>query len=107
MITRRSFMGVAAAAICARGLASSAAVEPDAAPIIDTHQHLWDLKRFRLPWLDGAGELNRNFLVKDYLKAAEGLNIVRAVYMEVAVEEKQRQAEAEYVIDLCRRRAAG
>src|SRR2546423_1343528 len=44
-------------------------------------------------------------LMADYLKAAAGLNIVQAVYMEVAVEEKQRPAEAEYVIDLCRRGA--
>jgi predicted TIM-barrel fold metal-dependent hydrolase len=73
-------------------------------PIVDTHQHLWDLKRFRLPWLDGAGDvLNRDYLMADYLKAADGLNVVRAVYMEVAVTPDQRLAEAEYVVDLCRR----
>ena len=39
----------------------------------------------------------------DYLKAAEGLNVKRAVYMEVAVIPEQRPAEAESVVDLCRR----
>ena len=26
-------------------------------PIIDTHQHLWDLDKFRLPWLADAPAL--------------------------------------------------
>jgi predicted TIM-barrel fold metal-dependent hydrolase len=71
--------------------------------IIDTHQHLWDLKRFRLPWLDGAGDvLNRTHTMGDYLRAAEGLNVVQAVYMEVDVDARQRAEEAEYVVQLCR-----
>jgi predicted TIM-barrel fold metal-dependent hydrolase len=71
-------------------------------PIVDTHQHLWDLTKFRLPWLERAPRLARNFLMSDYLKATEGLNVVKSVYMEVAVEPSQQTAEAEYVIDLCR-----
>jgi predicted TIM-barrel fold metal-dependent hydrolase len=95
---------VAAAALACGAAAAFGAEAEKPPPVIDTHQHLWDLKRFRLPWLDGAGDvLNRDHLIADYLKAAEGLNVVRAVYMEVAVAPKQRQAEAEYVIDLCRR----
>jgi len=72
-------------------------------PIVDTHQHLWDLTKFRLPWLKGAGELNRSFVTKDYAEAAAGLNIVKAVYMEVDVAPDQKAAEAEHVIGLCRR----
>jgi L-fuconolactonase len=107
--TRRQFLGHAAAAAgAAVALAASAeplaAAEEPATPVVDTHQHLWDLKRFRLPWLDGAGELlNRDYLMADYRKAAEGLNVVRAVYMEVAVTPDQRAAEADYVVELCRR----
>ncbi|MHC4404250.1 MAG: amidohydrolase family protein [Planctomycetota bacterium] len=72
-------------------------------PIVDTHQHLWDLSKLRLPWLKSAGHLNRSHVTEDYLEAAEGLNVVKAVYMEVAVEESLLAAEAEYVIDLCGR----
>ena len=72
-------------------------------PIIDTHQHLWDLRKFHLPWLDGGGPIARHHLMSDYLVAAQGLNIVQTVYMEVDVAPEQRAAEAEYVFDLCHR----
>ena len=72
-------------------------------PIIDTHQHLWDLSLFRLPWLEGGGKLARSFVLEDYAAATEGLNVVKTVYMEVDVAQEQRVAEAEYVLDLCER----
>jgi len=72
-------------------------------PILDTHQHLWDMERFRLPWLDGGGSLARSHLMEEYLEAAAGLGVARTVYMEVDVEPSQHVAEAEYVIDLCAR----
>src|SRR5262249_35314230 len=72
-------------------------------PIIDTHQHLWDLSKFRLPWLKGAPTLAKSYLTTDYLKATEGLNVVGSVYMEVDVEPSQQTAEAEYVIGICQR----
>lgn len=72
-------------------------------PIVDTHQHLWDLQRFDLPWTNGpeAGILKRSFLPSDYEVATKGVGVVKTVYMEVDVTESQRHAEAEYVIDLC------
>jgi L-fuconolactonase len=70
-------------------------------PILDPHQHLWDLGKFRLPWLEAGGPLARNFLMSDYLEAADGLNVVKTIYMEVDVEPSQHVAEAEYVIALC------
>jgi len=69
-------------------------------PIVDTHQHLWDLGKFKLRWL--SPPLDRSFTPKDYLEATQGLNVVKAVYMEVAVPTEQRLQEAEYVIELCR-----
>jgi len=102
--SRRQVLAAAAGAACALAgsVESADAGEP---PIVDTHKHLWDLKRFRLPWLDHAGDvLNRTYTADDYLKASAGLNVVKAVYMEVDVEPSQRDQEADFVVDLCRRR---
>jgi len=72
-------------------------------PIVDTHQHLWDLKRLRLPWLEGAAKiLRQNYRPEEYRMAIRGTGINRAVYMEVDVDPKQHRAEAEYVVGLCR-----
>jgi len=72
--------------------------------IVDTHQHLWDLQQFRLPWLKPGGELTRNFLLPDYQKATAGLGINKAIYMEVAVAPEQKLAEAEHIIEICQDR---
>ncbi len=72
-------------------------------PIIDTHQHLWDLNILQLNWVRGAGELGKNHIMSDYLREAQGLNIARTIYMEVDALESQHEVEAEYVLDLCGR----
>jgi predicted TIM-barrel fold metal-dependent hydrolase len=102
---RRAFLrqGAALVAACAAGSAPAAPKEDARVPIVDTHQHLWDLGKFRLPWIQKGSSLDRNFLMSDYLKATEGLNVVKTVYMEVDVDPAQQTAEAEYVLDLCRR----
>jgi L-fuconolactonase len=102
-VSRRSFVAGAlgvAASLNARA-AEQKGVQGD--PIIDTHQHLWDLKQFHLPWLKAAGaRLNQTFTAEDYAKAVEGLNVEKAVYEEVAVVAQERQAEADFVVELCR-----
>ncbi len=70
-------------------------------PIVDTHQHLWDLSKFRLPWLKPGGELTRSFTQADYEAATRGLGITKSVYMEVAVAPQQKLAEAEYIVKVC------
>jgi len=70
-------------------------------PIVDTHQHLWDLKQFKLPWVEEGAPLARNFVLKDYAEATEGLNVVKSVYMEVDVSPEQQLAEAKFVTDIC------
>jgi predicted TIM-barrel fold metal-dependent hydrolase len=100
-MTRRDFVRQAAAVAFAADAAGAAGLEP--LPIIDTHQHLWDLKKFKLPWLKPDSPLHRDYLTADYLKATAGLNVVQAVYMEVDVVPEQHVAEAEYVIGLCKR----
>jgi predicted TIM-barrel fold metal-dependent hydrolase len=70
-------------------------------PIIDTHQHLWDLKKFRVPWLADVKPLARSFVTSDYLRATAGLNVTQTVYMEVDVDPSQQTAEAKHIISLC------
>src|SRR5437764_1249841 len=104
-IPRRRFIGgvVGGLAAISTGVRVGAA-EPEqggGGAIMDTHVHVWDLERFRLPWLDRAGKrLNRSYSPGDYAKAVEGLNVTKAVYVEVAVKAEQREAEAEYVVEL-------
>ena len=71
--------------------------------ICDTHQHLWDLTKFKLPWLkgDAVQSINRSYLMSDYLKLIGSHKVVKTVYMEVNVDSSQQTAEAEYVLDLC------
>ncbi len=109
-LDRRSFLkGSAAVALAA----SLPALAEDKAifPIIDTHQHLWDLKKFRLPWLKKNEALARSYLPDDYRAATGELEkselappskVVKAVYMEVDVEPVQQNEEAEYLIELCK-----
>jgi len=75
-----------------------------ALPIIDTHQHLWDLSKFNLPWTAGAAIFNRNYVTRDYLAATAGLNVVKAIYMEVDVAADQKGAEATAIAAQCQRR---
>jgi predicted TIM-barrel fold metal-dependent hydrolase len=70
-------------------------------PMVDTHQHVWDLSKLKLTWL--SPPLDRSFTPEDYVQATRGLNIVKAVYMEVAAPREQRVQEAQYVIELCQR----
>lgn len=110
--SRREFLaaavatGLAAGSLAASAAPSRAAVQPAAAqsmPIVDTHQHLWDLQQFQLPWLTGAPEiLNRSYGLADYAAATAGLNVVQAVYMEVDVQPDQQQKEADTLLAICK-----
>lgn len=105
---RRDFIKHSSIAALVAGTANSlsplqgdAAEAENSLPIIDTHQHLWDLSKFQPPWLDGAPEvLAKSYVTSDYLTATAGLNVVKAVYMEVDVAPQQQVEEAEHVIAL-------
>jgi len=102
-MNRRQFL--ISSAVSAVGGVRFVCAEPEApkgfGPIVDTHQHLWDLSRFRLPWLKPGGELTRSFLQADYKKATQGLGIEKTVYMEVAVAREQKLAEAKHIVKVC------
>lgn len=104
---RREFLQHTARAATAALISSSAAGRLHAAdgellPIVDTHQHLWDLERLRLPWLAGVPDLKRSYLPADYRRAAEGQNVVASVYMEVDVDPALLDVEAQWIIGLCK-----
>jgi L-fuconolactonase len=102
--TRRQFLQHSAALVaCAAGALSAPAAADKGQPIIDTHQHLWDLKKFRLPWIKKGSPLAKNYLLAEYAEATKGLPIEQTVYMEVDVDPDQQPAEAEYVAALCQR----
>lgn len=71
-------------------------------PLIDTHQHLWDVTKFKLPWLPKEGVLARSYVMDDYRAAIAGTGIQRSVYMEVDVAPEQQTAEAEHLIEICK-----
>lgn len=101
---RRTFLSVAAGTSLAAvlpSIAGQALAADDGLPIVDCHQHLWDLTKFRLPWIAKGSLLDRNYVSSDYDQAAKGLNIAQAVYMEVDVALDQKKAEAEYLEELC------
>lgn len=117
--SRRTFLQRSAAVAMAATQAplAQAADADKVFSIIDTHQHQWDLRKFKLPWLADAKALDRNYLTEDYLKASRQISentkpgampakVVKSVYMEVDVAPEQQQLEADYVIDLCKRQTA-
>jgi predicted TIM-barrel fold metal-dependent hydrolase len=102
-VSRRAF--VQTLGFAAMPLPAVFAAEPEP-EILDTHQHLWDTGKQRLPWLSGApGVLRRNYLSADYAAATEGL-AVRALYMEVDVAEDTLNEEAEALRRLCASKSA-
>jgi predicted TIM-barrel fold metal-dependent hydrolase len=97
-MNRREFLALSATALAAAGAEET----PGMLPIVDTHQHLWDLSNFRLPWVKEGDPLARSYVPDDYRKATEGLNVVKSIYMEVDLAADQQQAEADFIVGLCK-----
>jgi predicted TIM-barrel fold metal-dependent hydrolase len=100
MMDRRIFLAATAGVVASPLLGA----EDDLLPVVDTHVHLWDLKRLKLPWIkEGDTLLGHDFLIADYNAATKDQNVVKAVYLEVDVAPDQKTREAEAVIEYCRR----
>ncbi len=98
--TRRELISGTAAGVA---LLAEETAEAGGAPItiIDTHQHLWDFRLFRPPWLSSEPRLNKSTTMAEYLKATAGLNVRKTVYMEVDLAPEQQLKEAEWVEEVC------
>jgi predicted TIM-barrel fold metal-dependent hydrolase len=103
-MNRRDFLAtLAASTFPAAALAGNK--DKPMLPIVDTHQHLWDLSKFKLAWFDPSTPdgkiLGHSFTPVEYAAATQGLNVVKSVYMEVDVVPEQQQQEADYLTELC------
>jgi L-fuconolactonase len=66
-------------------------------PVIDSHIHLLDQKRFGYAWADGEPKLKRDWTVNDLANAAKPYEIEGLVFVEVDVDMPQYLDEAEWV----------
>ncbi len=66
-------------------------------PIIDSHIHLLDQKRFGYAWAEGEPKLKRDWTVNDLANSAKPYEIEGLVFVEVDVDMPQYLDEAEWV----------
>ncbi len=71
-------------------------------PIVDSHVHLADPKRFGYAWTKNAPSLNRQVLPEHLSKAAAPVIVDKFVFVEVDVDFPQHLAEAEWIESLAR-----
>lgn len=82
-------------------------------PIIDAHQHFWDIGHGRYPWLEGEtpipfrygdySALRRSYLPPDYRRDGSGLDIVQTVHIEAEWERSRSVDETIWVEGLAAR----
>jgi L-fuconolactonase len=69
-------------------------------PIVDTHVHLWDPARFRIPWVDGNALLDRPYGLREFGAAVAGLEVQGLVFIQAEVAESYALLEAQWVAGL-------
>jgi predicted TIM-barrel fold metal-dependent hydrolase len=79
-------------------------------PIVDPHQHFWDLGRNYYPWLcdpkpvpfryGDYASLRRNYLPPDYLRDAGALNIVKTVHEDALWDPSDPAGEVRWLEQL-------
>lgn len=83
---------------------------PDTFPIIDAHHHFWDVETNYHPWLRDEpmipfrygdySSIRKNYLPEDYFADANGLNIVKTVYVETEWDPTDPIGETRWVTAL-------
>jgi len=69
-------------------------------PIVDSHVHLWDPIRFRMPWLDGNERIGKPFGLAEFREHSAGIEVEGIVYLQVEVTPPYALLEAQWVADL-------
>jgi L-fuconolactonase len=69
-------------------------------PIIDSHVHLWDPARQRVPWMDNAPQLTWLADMAVYEKATAGIEVEGLVYLEIDIAPVYALPEAKEIAQL-------
>lgn len=69
-------------------------------PIVDSHVHLYDIKRLSYGWLKGVPKINRTHGPADFHKAWGAVEVEKYVFAEVAVDPGLHLEEARFVQEL-------
>jgi predicted TIM-barrel fold metal-dependent hydrolase len=79
-------------------------------PIVDAHQHFWDLECNYLPWLcdepmipfryGDYSALRRSYLPQDYLRDAAGHHVVKTVYVETEWDPRDFVGETRWLQEI-------
>jgi predicted TIM-barrel fold metal-dependent hydrolase len=79
----------------------------DNIPIIDAHQHFWDLRLNKNSWLNPKKQIPfrygdyssicKNFLISDYKEISKNHNIVKTVHMETEWDPKDPVGETKWL----------
>jgi L-fuconolactonase len=72
-------------------------------PIVDSHVHLWDPRRFRMPWLDDNAQLGQPFGLAEFAAHTDGLPVDAIVYLQVDVTPAYGLLEATWAAELAER----
>ena len=78
-------------------------------PIVDTHHHLWDLRRYRYDWLAGGGradvaaflgdygEIRRDYGVEELVEDYAAAGIVKSVHVQADMSEPDPVVETAWL----------
>jgi L-fuconolactonase len=72
-------------------------------PIVDSHVHLWDPRRFRMPWIDDIPPLRHPFELTEYSEHTQGLRVEAMVYLQVDVTPAYGVLEATWAAEQAKR----
>jgi L-fuconolactonase len=65
-------------------------------PMVDSHVHLWDPARFRMPWIDDNAPLRQRFELREFTAHTDGLPVEAVVYLQVDVTPAYGLLEARW-----------
>ena len=81
-------------------------------PVIDAHQHFWDLDKNYLPWLRDQppipfrygdySAIRKNYMPPDYRRDAGGINLVGTVFVETEWDRTDSVGETRWVHELAK-----